>query len=86
MVKPDQAKIRGGYMFKSSFIMAAFVLGFSTAAPAQTLTAEQEAACKADYQKYCKGTMPGGGRIIACLNKQRDRITDACKKAVDAAK
>jgi hypothetical protein len=73
-------------MFKSSFTIAVFVLGFSTAALAQTFTAEQQAACKADYQKYCKGTMPGGGRIIACLNKQRDQITDACKKAVDAAK
>jgi hypothetical protein len=73
-------------MFKSSFIMVALLLGFSTAASAQTLTAEQQAACKADYQKYCKGTMPGGGRIIACLNNQRDRISDACKKVVDAAK
>jgi hypothetical protein len=73
-------------MFKSSFIMVALVLGFSTVASAQTLTAEQQAACKADYQKYCKGTMPGGGRIIACLNNQRDRISDACKKVVDAAK
>jgi hypothetical protein len=85
MVSVDQTKIRGGHMFKSSFIMVAFVLGCSTAVSAQTLTAEQEAACKADYRKYCKGTMPGGGRIIACLNKQRDQITDACKKAVDAA-
>ena len=73
-------------MFRSSFIMVAFVLGCSTAASAQTLTAEQEAACKADYQKYCKGTMPGGGRIIACLNKQRDQLGEACKKVLDAQK
>ena len=60
--------------------------GFSTAALAQALSAEQRAACQGDYNKYCKGTMPGGGRIIACLNKQRDQISDACKKVLDAQK
>jgi hypothetical protein len=60
--------------------------GCSTAALAQALSAEQRAACQADYNKYCKGTMPGGGRIIACLNKQRDQISDACKKVLDAQK
>jgi hypothetical protein len=70
----------------AGFALIAFAVGFSGAAFAQTLTAEQEAACKADYQKYCKGTMPGGGRIIACLNKQRSQLSDACKKVLDAAK
>ncbi len=73
-------------MSKTSFVVAAIAFGFSSAALAQTLTAEQQAACKADYQKYCKGTMPGGGRIIACLNKQRDQLAEACKKVLDAQK
>ena len=30
--------------------------------------------------------MPGGGRILACLNKQRDQLSDVCKKALDANK
>lgn len=68
------------------FAVLAIAVGFTGAASAQTLTAEQQAACKADYQKYCKGTMPGGGRIIACLNKQRDQLADACKKVLDAQK
>ena len=59
-------------MSKLRIAVLAVAIGFSGAAFAQTLTAEQRAACKADYQKYCTGTMPGGGRIIACLNKQRD--------------
>jgi Cysteine rich repeat len=68
--------------------VAVFILatGFSGAAFAQALTAEQRAACQADFDKYCKGTVPGGGRIIACLNKQRDQISDACKKVIDAQK
>ena len=27
-----------------------------------------------DYEKFCKGVAPGGGRIIACLAKQGDKI------------
>jgi Cysteine rich repeat len=55
----------------------------STAVLAQTPTAAQRGACKADYDKYCAGTMPGGGRVVACLNKQREQLSDACKKALD---
>jgi hypothetical protein len=78
-------------MYKICFVVIAFALGFSSAgfssaALAQALSAEQRAACQADYNKYCKGTMPGGGRIIACLDKHRDAISDACKKVVDAQK
>ena len=71
-------------MARLSFAVLAVVFGFSTAALAQELAAEQRDACKADYDKYCKGTMPGGGRIIACLNKQHDQLADACKKVIDA--
>jgi len=73
-------------MSKLSVAAAAFAVGFSTTAFAQNLTAEQRAACKGDYDKYCTGTMPGGGRIIACLNKQHDALNDACKKVLDAQK
>jgi hypothetical protein len=73
-------------MSRLRFAVLAVAIGFSGASAAQTLTAEQQAACKADYQKYCKGTMPGGGRIIACLNKQRDKLAEACKKVLDAQK
>lgn len=69
-----------------SFAVLALAIGFSTAALAQELTAEQRDACKADYEKFCKGTIPGGGRIIACLNKQRGQLTEACKKVLDAQK
>ena len=54
---------------------------------AQELTAEQRSACMGDYQKYCKGTKPGGGRIIACLAKSNDKLTAECQKVLaDAQK
>jgi len=57
----------------------------SGAAFSQELTAEQRNACMDDYEKYCKGTEPGGGRIIACLAKSNDKLTPACKKVLAAA-
>jgi hypothetical protein len=69
---------------KLAFAVLVVTAGFSSAVLAQALTSEQRTACKADYEKYCAGTTPGGGRIIACLDKQP--ISAACRKAVDAAK
>ena len=57
----------------------------SQTAFAQELTAAQRNACMGDYQKYCKGVTPGGGRIIACLAKETDKLTPACKKVLEAA-
>lgn len=66
--------------------MKRIVLLSLNVAKAQDFNAEQRAACKSDYDKFCKGTMPGGGRVLACLNKQHDQLSDACKKVVDAQK
>jgi hypothetical protein len=73
-------------MTRPGFVVLALAFGFVTAASAQPLTAEQRTACKADFEKYCQGTAPGGGRIVACLNKQRAQISAACRKVVDAQK
>lgn len=67
-----------------SIALVVIAAGLSTGAFAQNLTTQQRTACKPDYEKYCSGVMPGGGRIIACLNKQRDTLSDACKKVLDA--
>ena len=69
-------------------LLSAGMLILTSLSPAvcQNFTAEQRAACKGDYDKYCKGTMPGGGRVIACLTKQYAQLTEACKKVVHAQK
>jgi hypothetical protein len=68
-----------------TILTATAVLCLSQAASAQEMTAEQRSACMGDYEKYCKGVAPGGGRIIACLAKESDKITPACKKVLAAA-
>ena len=66
-------------------ILLTTLLCASGTAFAQDLTAEQRSACMGDYETYCKGTTPGGGRIIACLNKVSDKLSPACKKVLVAA-
>jgi hypothetical protein len=64
-------------------ILAVFAVAFfSTAAMAQT--AAERAACMADFEKYCTGVMPGGGRIIQCLAKQMDKLTPECRRIVQS--
>ena len=70
-------------MLRTTLITAALLCA-SQSAFAQELTAEQRSACMGDYEKFCKGVVPGGGRIIACLAKQSDKITPACKKVLTA--
>ena len=66
-------------------ILTAAALCVSQTVLAQEMTAEQRSACMGDYEKYCKGVTPGGGRIIACLAKESDKLTPACKKVLTAA-
>jgi hypothetical protein len=67
-------------MSKLRFAVLALAIGCSGPAVAQTT--DQRGACKADYDKYCAGTLPGGGRVVACLNKQQHQLSDACKKVL----
>jgi hypothetical protein len=66
-------------------ILTAATLFCASQAFAQELAAAQRDACLGDYEKYCKSVTPGGGRIIACLAKESDKITPACKKVLEAA-
>lgn len=35
--------------------------------------------CRADVQKLCPDVQPGGGRIVACLKQNQDKLSEACK-------
>lgn len=70
-------------MLRVSLIVA--MLCVPGLARAQEISAEQRAACRNDFEKYCSGVMPGGGRILACLSRETANLTDACRKALAAA-
>ena len=43
-------------------------------------------ACKADVEKFCKDIKPGGGRIIACIKSNKDRLSQECKDEIAKAR
>jgi hypothetical protein len=38
--------------------------------------------CRDDLKKYCSDVKPGEGRLIDCIAKKEDVITDRCKNAI----
>ena len=51
---------------------------------AMAQTAAEREACQADFEKYCQGVEPGGGRVLECLGKHLDQLTPQCKSVVEA--
>ncbi len=43
-------------------------------------------ACQADYKTFCTGVQRGGGRIVACLQQNFDKLSPGCQQALTAAK
>ena len=72
-------------MLRITIATAALLFTSGAFAQEQDLTAARRDACMSDYEKFCKGVMPGGGRIIACLTKESDKLTPACKTALTEA-
>ena len=58
-------------------------LGLSAGVALAQTAAERE-ACQADFEKYCAGVQPGGGRVVECLSKHLDQLTPQCKTVVEA--
>jgi hypothetical protein len=41
-------------------------------------------ACAADLQRYCRDVPPGGGRILRCLSRHADVVSQGCFQALTA--
>lgn len=63
----------------------AFPVG-SAFAQAGQLPPKVREMCESDYKKFCAATIPGGGRILACMRSNSARLTDACRAALNDAK
>ena len=70
--------------------LAALVTLAGLCVAAQAASAQQppsqalRQACAADYKSYCSNERPGGGRIIACLHQNADKLSPGCQKALAA--
>lgn len=41
--------------------------------------------CRADYDRVCSGVVPGGGRILACLQNHANQLSPGCAQAMPRA-
>lgn len=57
--------------------LALALLWFAQPAAANERAAMQ--ACRADAQKLCASTQPGGGRIAACLRENEAKLSSPCQ-------
>jgi hypothetical protein len=76
--------------------LAAFIVGsatFPVASHAQTQIPPQmrgEAmalmqVCRSDFDRLCGSVMPGGGRILACLQGHANQLSSGCAQAMPRA-
>jgi hypothetical protein len=47
--------------------------------PAQRQTAQ---ACSADIRTHCANAERGGGRVVACLRENNDKLSATCRQAL----
>ena len=66
---------------KISSIAVSAALAFAVA-HAQGPAARE--ACKPDIAKFCSDVKSGGGRVIACMKKHHDELSQPCKDAIGA--
>lgn len=45
-------------------------------------TAQQRIACTPDVMRLCSGDIPNVPAIIACLKRERPRVSQACQQAM----
>jgi hypothetical protein len=67
-----------------------FCLATATSAVAQTPvssthsgTADEQAACTPDVLSLCFWDIPSEDKIVACLNKNLNRLSPECRKVIE---
>ena len=73
-------------MVRATWPLALVLASLSSTVLAQSGAEGQSArnACREDGRKLCAGTQPGGGAIVNCLTSQKEKLSEACRKALEA--
>lgn len=72
-------------MTRSVLLALALAVAGNTAALAQSSpTREEQFACRSDAQKLCSAHIGKPQPMNACLRENKARISDGCRKVVEA--
>ena len=73
--------------------LAIALAGLTLALPADLALAQTDQvppkvreACEADYKKFCLTTIPGGGRVLACMRGNSVQLSAGCRAALNEVK
>jgi hypothetical protein len=47
-------------------------------------TPQEQAACRPDTMKYCREFVPDSMQVLACLQRQRAKISKACQEVLSS--
>lgn len=61
-----------------SMVVGALLLAGGQARAAETLGDALKKACHKELTTFCKGVVPGQGRVLACLYAFEDKVSDQC--------
>jgi hypothetical protein len=56
----------------------------TTSKPSDAKVAAIRSACRSDYSRVCAGVPTGGAPALQCLEQNKSRVSQACRKAVAA--
>ncbi|MBS0231966.1 MAG: hypothetical protein JSR99_00600 [Proteobacteria bacterium] len=63
-------------------VAAAIIASGTRASFAHSGTAEEQAACTPDVLSLCFWQIPNEDKIVACLNKNINRLSPECRKVI----
>ena len=46
-------------------------------------TPEEQAACRPDVDRFCRDAVPDTFRVLACLQRERARIGEPCRRVLE---
>jgi hypothetical protein len=75
-------KQEGGLLqLKTLLVLAVTASGLAWSATASQAqgTPQEEVACRPDVTRFCRAVAPDPGRVLACLQANRARLSRACR-------
>lgn len=66
-----------------AIVLATCMAALGSIAPLAAQTGPVASQCATDIQNYCTGKQHGSGQVRACLTANRDKVSAACREALD---